>query len=180
MRSPVLPAAACLLAACAVGGCAHNPPEEQTVEVRVEAESPVWAGPLACQARNEAGTWSFTAPGTVTVVRSASPLQIACQAPAGAVAEPSLTSARTVSARERSREGAAAGAKAGAGAGIALGAAAAPVMGGAFAVLIAAGAAMKGGEIGGLVGAVRSAEQHRYPSPVLLHIRSEPPGHSEP
>jgi hypothetical protein len=51
-------------------------------------------------------------------------------------------------------------------------------MGGAFAVLIAAGAAMKGGEIGGLVGALRSGEQHRYPSPVVLHIRSEPPGGS--
>jgi hypothetical protein len=35
---------------------------------------------------------------------------------------------------------------------------------------------MKGGEIGGLVGALSRGEQHRYPSPVALHIRSEPPG----
>lgn len=46
-------------------------------------------------------------------------------------------------------------------------------MGGAFAVLIVAGAAMKGGEIGGLVGALGGGAQPRYPSPVVLHIRSE-------
>lgn len=157
-------------------GCAHKAPDTQTIEVQVQAESTAWAGPLVCQASNSAGTWPFTAPGTVTVLPSASPLQLVCQVPAGAVAEPSVTAPKTASARERSREGAAAGAKVGAGAGVALGAAAAPVMGGAFAVLIAAGAAMKGGEIGGLVGASRSGEVHRYPSPLVLHIKPAPDG----
>jgi len=179
MRFRQRPHTVWLIAALAVAGCAHTPPQEQTIEVQVEAESLAWAGPLACQASNAAGTWSFNAPGAVAVVPSASPLQVTCQVPAGAVAEPSVTSAGKTSARERSREGAATGAKVGAGAGIALGAAAVPVMGGAFAVLIAAGAAMKGGEIGGLVGALRSGEQHRYPSPVVLRIRSEPPGGSK-
>ena len=166
--------AAWLLAVSGLAGCAHQPPAEQSIDVRVEAESSAWAGPLVCQASNSAGTWKFTAPGTVTVVRSTSPLELTCQVPPGAVAEPSITSAGKASVKERSREGASTGAKVGAGAGIALGAAAAPVMGGAFAVLIAAGAVMKGGEIGGLVGALRSGEQDSYPSPIVLHIKSEP------
>lgn len=175
MPTRCLPHMAWLLAAFGAAGCAHKMPPEQAIEVHVEAESAAWAGPLPCQATNSSGTWAFTAPGTVTVVRSASPLQVTCQVPAGAVAEPSITSAGKASAKERSREGASTGAKVGAGAGVALGVAAAPVMGGAFAVLIAAGAAMKGGEIGGLVGALRKGEQHSYPSPVVLHIRNEPP-----
>lgn len=165
-----------LLAAFGGAGCAHNMPPEQAIEVQVEADSSAWAGPLACQATNSAGTWPFTAPGTVTVVQSASPLQVTCQVPAGAVAEPSVTSASKESAKERSREGVSTGAKVGAGAGVALGVAAAPVMGGAFAILIAAGAAMKGGQIGGLVGALRKDERHSYPTPVVLHIKTAPPG----
>jgi hypothetical protein len=168
-----------LSVAASLIGCAHPPPAEQTIEVRVEAESPNWAGPLACQASNAAGSWPFSAPGTVTVLRSATPLQITCQAPAGSVAAPSVTTPGSPSRRERAREGASTGAKVGAGAGVALGVAAAPVMGGAFAVLIAAGAAMKGGEIGGLVGAMRSGERNHYPSPVVLHVHSEPPSSSQ-
>ncbi len=171
-----IPHVAWFLAAFGVAGCVHKVPTEQAIEVQVEAESSAWAGPLTCQAINSAGAWAFTAPGTVTVVRSASPLQLTCRVPPGAVAEPSVTSASKASAKERSREGASKGAKIGGGAGVALGVAAAPVMGGAFAVLIAAGAALKGGEIGGLVGALRSGEQHSYPSPVVLHIKSELPG----
>jgi hypothetical protein len=49
-------------------------------------------------------------------------------------------------------------------------------MGGPFAVLIAVGAALKGGQIGGLVGAMRSGERIHYPSPVILHLKSEPTG----
>jgi hypothetical protein len=159
-------------------GCAHKAPAEQTIEVRVEADSPSWTGPLACQASNSAGSWLFTAPGAVTVLPSTSPLQITRQALAGSAAQPSVTSPSSPSKRERAREGASTGAKVGAGAGVALGVAAAPVMGGAFAVLIAAGAAMKGGAIGGLVGSVRSGEKYHYPSPVVLHVKSEPPGSS--
>ncbi len=175
LPTPRLKSAAFVFAACLLVGCAHQVPHEQAIEVRVEAESPVWAGPLACQASNSSGTWLFSAPGTVTVLPSTASLQIVCQVPAGAVAEPSITSPGKASQRERSREGAATGAKVGAGAGVALGAAAAPVMGGPFAILIAAGAVIKGGEIGGLVGAFRSGEKNRYPSPVVLHIKSEPP-----
>lgn len=161
-----------------VVGCAHQAPAEQTIEVRVEADSPNWAGPLACQASNPAGSWPFTAPGTVTVLPSTAPLHVTCQAPAGSVAQPSVTSPSPPSPSERAREGAATGAKVGAGAGVALGIAAVPVMGGAFALLIAAGAAMKGGEIGGLVGSVRTDAQNRYPSPLVLHVTSEPPSGS--
>jgi len=168
-----------LLLVAALGGCAHTATTEQTIEVRVEADSPSWAGPLACQASNSAGSWSFRAPGTVTVLASTTPLQITCRSPVGLVAEPSVTSPRVPSQRERAREGASKGAKVGAGAGVALAVASAPVMGGAFAVLIAAGAAMKGGEIGGLVGAARSGEKSLYPSPVVLHVKSEPPGTSQ-
>ena len=164
-----------LLTAWLTIGCAHQVPEEQAIEVRVDAESPAWAGPFACQASSASGSWSFTAPGSVTVLPSTAPLRIACQVPAGAVAEPSVTPPNTAPSRERAREGAATGAKVGAGAGVALGAAAAPVMGGPFAILIAAGAVIKGGEIGGLVGAFRSGEKNRYPSPVVLHIKSEAP-----
>ncbi len=173
---PWLASAVCVFGAWVAVGCAHQVPQEQAIEVRVEADSPAWAGPFACQASNSSGTWSFTAPGTVTVLPSTAPLQIACQVPAGAVAEPSVTPPNAASVRERSREGAATGAKVGAGAGVALGAAAAPVMGGPFAILIAAGAVIKGGEIGGLVGAFRSGEKNHYPSPVVLHIKSELPG----
>lgn len=175
MCSPGFRGSLWLLATCALGGCAHQALQEQAIEVRVEADSPSWAGPLACHASNASGSWSFTAPGTVSVSPSATPLRITCQVPAGSVAEPSVTSPTTASVRERSREGASTGAKVGAGAGVALGAAAVPVMGGAFAVLIAAGAAIKGGEIGGLVGALRTGEKNRYPSPVVLHIRGELP-----
>ena len=175
VRTTGLAGTAIALATCGVVGCAHQAPQEQTIEVRVETDSPAWAIPLACQASNSSGTWSFEAPGSVTVLQSTVPLQIACQVPAGAVAEPSITSPSAASARERSREGASTGAKVGAGAGVALGAAAAPVMGGPFAILIAAGAVIRGGEIGGLVGALRSGEKHHYPSSVVLHIKSGAP-----
>lgn len=169
-----------LLVSFVLSGCAHPaPPQEQAIEVRVEAESPEWAGPLACQANNSSGTWPFAAPGTVTVRPSATPLQITCQVPAGAVAEPSVTAASTPSPRERAREGASAGTKVGAGAGVVLGAVAAPVMGAPFALLIAAGAAMKGREVGGFIGALRKGEQYQYPSLVVLHIRSEMPASSK-
>lgn len=164
---------ACLLAALAVAACAHRAPREQTIEVRLESELPSLAGPLTCEASNPLGSWPFSAPGTVTVLRSASPLKIACQAPPGAVAEPSVASPVPGPRGERWREGAATGAAAGAAAGVALGAAAAPVMGATFAILIAAGAVLKGGEIGGIVGAARSGETSAYPSPIVLRIKSQ-------
>lgn len=158
----------------ALAGCAHQGTTEQLIEVQVVAESPGWSGALACEASNAAGKWPFTAPGKVAVLPSTDPLRITCTPPAGSLAEPSLTSPAAASPNERRREGASAGAKVGAGTGVALGVAAAPVMGGAFAVLIAAGAAMKGAEIGGLVGTMRSGEKNRYPSPVVLRVKREP------
>lgn len=178
LRTPCRPAVGLFLVV-SLAGCAHRAPTEQTIDVRVEADAPGWAGPLACQASNAAGSWPFSAPGTVTLRPSTTPLKITCQAPAGSVAEPSVTSPAGPSQRERAREGASTGAKVGAGAGVALGVAAAPVMGGAFAVLIAAGAAIRGGEIGGLVGAMRSGEKNLYLSPVVLRVTIEPPGGSQ-
>lgn len=155
----------------ALGACAHQPLQTQTLDVRVESEGAEPIGPLACQARNGAGAWAFTAPGTLTVVPTAEPLHIRCQAPQGmSVVPPSVTSLPSPSARERAHEDAATGAKVGAGAGVVLGAAAAPVMGGAFAVALVLGAALKGGEIGGLVGALRDTQRPRYPSPLVLRV----------
>ena len=167
-------AAARLAGTFVLAGCAHQAALTQTVEVRVEADSQKWAGPLSCRATNAVGSWAFSAPGTVTLLPSASSLHIACQAPDGASAEPSVTPPDASSTGERSNQGAATGAKVGAGAGVALGVAAAPVMGGAFAMLIAVGAAMKGGEIGGIVGALSRGGKIRYPSPVVIRIRSRP------
>lgn len=143
----------------------------QAIEVRVEADDPAWGGPLECQASNSFGSWQFAAPGIVTVQSSTSPLHITCKAPAGA-AEPSATapSAREAS-RESARKGATTGAKVGAGAGAALGVAAVPIMGPAFAVLLAMGSAFRGAEIGGMVGAVTAGDAVRYPSPIVVQIK---------
>lgn len=147
----------------------------QAIEVRVAADDPAWSVPLQCEAANAAGRWSFSAPGTVTVRPSASPLRITCQAPAGAVAETSSTApAASAETREGARKGTATGAKVGAGAGVALGLAAAPLLGPAFALLLAAGGAMRGGEIGGMVGAVQAGAGVAYPSPVVVHIQRAP------
>jgi hypothetical protein len=170
-----------VLAAAALTGCAlHQGAREQTIEVRIEADSPAWAGPLACRASNASGDWSFTAPGQVTVLASTTPLRIACEIPAGATSQPSVTPPGGASTGERSREGAVTGARVGAGAGAVLGLVAAPVMGGPFALILAVGAAIKGGEIGGMVGALRGDARNRYPSPVVLHIRNPDPGGLSP
>lgn len=163
-----------VVVAGALAGCAHQPPSAQRIEVQVKADACDWAGPLACEASNAAGRWAFSAPGAVTVVPSSSPLQISCAAPSGSATEPSLTSPSAAPSRDRAREGAATGTKVGAGAGVALGAAALPVMGGPAAVLMAVGAALRGRQIGGLVGAMRSGDTIHYPSPVILHLKSEP------
>lgn len=107
------------VAASLAAGCAHPIAQEQTIAVTVETDLPGWKGPLDCRASNAAGSWAFTAPGTVSVLRSSTPLQIRCETPPGAV--------------------------------------------------------LKGGEISGLVGALRGAGAHHYPSPVALHIHREVP-----
>lgn len=163
------------LLACATSallGCVSTP-STQTLEVTVEADDPAWSGPLPCKATNPSGEWPFTAPGSVTVRRSFSPLRVSCTLPAGASAEPSVTPSRASgAARERAREGASTGAKAGGGAGAAAGVAAAPVMGPAFALLLVVGGALRGAEIGGLVGAVSSDAAWEYPSSIILRIKA--------
>lgn len=139
----------------------------------MEAETKALLGPLACRASNSEGEWEFTAPGNVQVVRSATPLTIICQTTSNALVEPSQTSSIHDSPSQRGREGATTGAEVGFGAGVAIGVAAAPVMGGAFGLVLAAGAALKGAEIGGLVGTLQGGDGVRYPSPVVLHISTK-------
>jgi Protein of unknown function (DUF2846) len=144
----------------------------QAVEVRVEADDPAWGGALDCRASNSFGTWPFAAPGTVDVAASTSPLQIMCKLPAGAVgASGATTGSDSVASQEGVRKGSGTGAKVGAGAGVALGVAAAPVMGPAFAALLAVGVALKGAEIGGIVGAVTAGDLVAYPSPIVVRIK---------
>ncbi len=164
------------VAATIVPGCASMPiAPGQRIEVIVEADDPKWAGPLDCEASNAAGAWRFVAPGAVEVLPSASPLRIACDVGAGASLEPSTTASKAATAAEAgTRKGAGVGTAIGAGAGIALAIAAAPLMGPAFALLLAAGGAAKGYQLGGLAGAMSTLGPSGYPSPIVLRIRSEP------
>ena len=146
-------------------------PGTQEVEVRLESEIGARPGPLACEATNAFGSRRFEAPGTVTVFVSASALRISCGVPAGAVATATTRPPGAgASPAEKAREGAAVGAGVGAIAGIVAGAAAVPVMGPALAIMIAAGSIVKGGEIGGMAGALGAGEALRYPSPIVLRI----------
>ncbi|HTT11936.1 MAG TPA: hypothetical protein VMG60_13670 [Burkholderiaceae bacterium] len=140
----------------------------QTIEIRVVADDPAWAGRLECEAANAAGKWAFSAPGSVAVVPDCSALQITCSSPAG-VTSPSTSHRGT-------HEGASTGAKVGAGAGVAAAAATASVISPTMAVLLVVGSAGQGATIGGFVGALSSGDQAQYPSPIVLHIKSAPPG----
>lgn len=167
--------ACCLIPALLAGCAAPRAPRMQVLEVRVEADDPAW-GALDCVASNAAGRWNFTAPGTVEVQGSTTPLEIRCRPPAGGSMEQSSTRSRPSAAtREAAGEGAAAGAKVGAGAGAVLGVAAAPIMGPAFAIVLAAGAAARGAEIGGVAGAAKFGIDMEYPSPVVLRIQRASP-----
>ncbi|HUL63027.1 MAG TPA: hypothetical protein VLW55_00280 [Burkholderiaceae bacterium] len=170
-----LPGAVLLAIVAALPGCANQPPEPQTIEIRVVADDPAWAGPLACEAANSAGKWPFSAPGSVIVLPSFGALEITCS-PAGVLAESSVTAPGRIAAGEHYKKGATTGALVGAGAGIAAGAAAAPIAGPAMIVLFAAGAAAQGAGIGGIVGTATSGEKPQYPSTIVLHIKAAPPG----
>jgi hypothetical protein len=52
-------------------------------------------------------------------------------------------------------------------------------MGPVFAVLLVVGGALRGAEIGGVVGAASSGRNAVYPSPIVLHIKPAAP-ESEP
>jgi hypothetical protein len=155
-------------------GCASAPRVPvQRIDVLVESDSLQRAGPLDCEASNEQGAWRFVAPGAVEVVASPSPLRIACESRDGALPEPSLTASRATAAAESAgRKASGIGAAIGAGAGVALGVVAAPVLGPAIALLLAAGSAVRGYELGGIVGVASTLGQTGYPSPIVLHLRS--------
>jgi hypothetical protein len=165
------------IVALALAGCATPPPPApQTLDVRIEAEDPAWAGPLDCVASNAAGRWPFSAPGPVTVLPSDSPLQITCKAPQGAVADVATQRpAPSAKSRAEAREAAATGAKAGAGAGVAVGMAAVPVLGPGVAVLLLFGSALRGAEIGGMVHAVSSGVQREYPATIVVRVHRAVP-----
>jgi hypothetical protein len=162
-----------LLAAIVLGSCAHLLPVEQPIEVKVEADTPEWAGPLSCRASNGMGHWLFEAPGTVTVLTSRTPLVITCQAMDGTWATRNTTPPISTANDKRVHDGAKVGASVGAGAGVVVAVAAAPVLGVPIAVAIAVGAALKGAEIGGIAGAATPSEASRYPSVVILKVKSE-------
>ena len=176
-RVPALALAFFLALALALSACATPPPPApQTLEVRIEAEDPAWAGPLQCVASNDAGRWSFAAPGPVTVLPSGSPLRVTCQAPQGAVADVATgRPAPSAKSRAEAKEATAAGAKAGAGAGVAVGLAAVPVLGPGVAVLLLVGSTLRGAEIGGLVHALRSGVQLAYPATIVVRVHRAAP-----
>jgi hypothetical protein len=151
-----------LLAACATSPA----PPTQTIEVRVQAEGVTLGGPLQCEARNDLGHWPFAAPGTVRVTVSKAALQLTCQPPVHLVAE-----VGSAAASSPAREGARTGAKVGAGVGVAVGAAAVPVLGPGVAVLLVVGSALRGAEIGGVLGALSHPGGLAYPSPIVVHVR---------
>ena len=165
-----------LIAVSLLAGCAATiVPATQAIEVRLVAEDPAWSGPLECQASNPLGSWQFIAPGTVTVQYSDSPLQITCKAQSGTAAEasPAAPKARSTM-QESAKKGYGTGAKVGAGVGVGLGVAAAPVLG-PMAIMFVPFSAARGGEIGGLVGAVTSGGRMEYPSPIEVYIRRVSP-----
>lgn len=163
-----------MLAALVALGCAGvSPAPGQRIDVLVERDEPDRGGRLDCEASNEAGVWRFVAPGPVEVVVVSSPLRIACEATGDAAPEPSLVASKAGAAAEAgARQGGGLGAAIGVGAAVALAVAAAPAAGPALALLLAVGGAMKGFELGQLVGAVSAQGPSGYPSPIVLRIGS--------
>ncbi len=164
-----------MIAAVLALGCAGVAPAPvQRIDVLVERDEPDRGARLDCEASNAAGAWRFVAPGPVEVAVSSSPLRISCEAIGGAAPEPSLTASKgAVAAEAGARKGGGVGAAIGVGAAVAVGVAAAPVAGPALALLLAVGGAVKGFELGQLVGAVPAQGPSGYPSPIVLRIGSQ-------
>ena len=164
-----------MVAALLTLGCAAvSPAPVQRIDVLVERDEPDRGGRLDCVASNAAGAWRFVAPGPVEVVVSSSPLRIACEASGDAAPEPSLVASKAAAAAGAgARQGGALGAAIGVGAAVAVAVAAAPVAGPALALLLAVGGAMKGFELGELVGAVSAQGPAGYPSPIVLRIGAQ-------
>lgn len=173
---PVVLRRCTVIASMLVLGCAGVPTARtQRIDVLVERDGPERGARLDCKASNAASAWRFVAPGPVEVAVSSSPLRIACEATEGAAPEPSLTASESAAAAEAgARRGGGIGAAIGVGAAVAVGVAAAPVAGPALALLLAAGGAVKGFELGQLAGAVSAQGPSGYPTPIVLRIGSQP------
>lgn len=174
-------AAAAAIASALAAGCAGTPLGRplppQAIEVRVEADDPaLLATPLDCEARNRAGRWRFSAPGTVSVVPTLDPLQFRCTLPGEGERRLELLPAEGAQAEavERGRQ---AGTVIGTGVGVAGAAASAAIAMPAIAPLLLVGGIVAGrlyGELAGAILADRSPEgQPRYRSPVVLRLKAK-------
>lgn len=154
------------------GRLAMSVAKNQTIEVRVETADVALDGTLKCEASNQAGKWEFIAPGSVTVRKSASPLQISCKTLEGITVEALSTApGNWTLSGSGAQKGAKIGTIAGGGAGLALGVAALPFSA-TLGLGIAAGSTFYGNLIGSMVGfaADRGIEQC-YPSPLVIRVR---------
>lgn len=155
-------------------GCASQPePASQTVEVRIATEVREWRGLLECRASNALGSWTFIAPGDVTVLKSTTALRIVCRAPLGAIGETSVP-VGYLTRQQKGEKDAKTGAWVGAGAGAALAVASAPFLG-AGGLLFIAGGAGKGYEYGNYIGFLQPDQLDGYPSPITVHLISSTP-----
>ncbi|MCU0767844.1 MAG: DUF2846 domain-containing protein [Burkholderiaceae bacterium] len=142
----------------------------QTVHVLVEAEDLRWAGGLECSAANSLGAWQFRAPGEVTVRVAATPLRITCRAGDGAESVAQASAPSTPRPSEGASKGRSIGAAVGAGAGAIAAAATAPVAGPALALLVIIGSALRGAEVGGVVGSAKVNDVVSYPAQIVLRV----------
>lgn len=166
-RSPqwlLLPAM--LLMACAQHADPVSSP--QTIMVLVSSPPGTRVPLLLCHASNAVGDWTFTAPGEVTVMPSQTALQLQCHSEAGVLVSDS-SSAESGFDQQNTASSSQTGAVIG---GATVGTLAA-AMGGAFlgpggVAIMAAGGAMRGAEIGGLMGVDMV---WRYPTQILLQLK---------
>jgi hypothetical protein len=142
----------------------------QTIHVLVEAEDPRWAGGLECSAANSLGAWQFRAPGEVTVRVAATPLRITCRAGDGAEPVAQASAPSTPRPSESVSKGQLSGAAAGAGVGAVAAAGTAPLAGPALVVLLIIGSALRGAEIGALVGTAKVDDAVSYPAQIVLRV----------
>lgn len=180
-------AAASVAAWLGLSGCAalfidtDQPP--QAIEVLLDSDEPaIMAEGLQCRAINDAGRWSFRAPGTVTVVPVVTRLSVSCEVP-GESGRRQIDVVRAEGSQAATTDKAAkAGAVVGGSVGVGLGSAAVGLAGAAAwpaALVLAFGGLATGhvlGEAIGVVAAERSAEGvPRYPSPITIRIRKSAP-----
>jgi hypothetical protein len=110
----------------------------------------------------------------VTVRVAATPLRITCRAGDGAESVAQASAPSTPRPSEGASKGRSSGAAVGAGAGAIAAAATAPVAGPALAVLVIIGSALRGAEVGGVVGSAKVNDVVSYPAQIVLRVL--PPG----